>query len=78
MEIKASPTAGGSAGRKKEDSTHFQAITCYVWFLPDAIPSWQSPKTKQFLGHPFYLTKLETSEGSVPWCLVIETDSSTW
>lgn len=57
MEIMVSSASSGSMDRKKEDSTHFQPIICYVWFLPDAVPSWQSPKPEQFLRHRFDLTK---------------------
>lgn len=77
MEIVVFPASSGSTGRKKEESAHFQPITCYVWFLPDAIPSWQSLKPKQFLRHPFDLTKRETSEGAMPWSSVIKSVRGT-
>lgn len=77
MEITVFPASRGSTGRKKEESTHFQPITCYGWFLPDAIPSWQSLKPKQFLRHPFDLTKRETFEGAMPWSSVIKSVRGT-
>lgn len=60
MEITVISESSGSIGRKEEDSPCFQPITCYVWFLPDAIPSQQSLKH-------FDPTKWETSEGAVLW-----------